>query len=79
MGNLGLWAVAGIGIIGAVGCVFIGFFPPAQLADQHIRPGVFVGFLTVGILTVSGLPYAIRRLLQKGDGELNRSVDGKNE
>ena len=65
MDNLGLWVVAGIGILGAVGCVFIGFFPPAQLADQHIRPGVFVGFLTVGILFVSALPYAIRGLLKK--------------
>lgn len=64
MGNLGLWAVAGIGILGAVGCAFIGFFPPAQLADQHIRPGVFVGFLSIGILTVSALPYAIRGLLK---------------
>jgi len=66
MGNLGLWAVAGTGIIGAVGCAFIGFFPPAQLADQHIRPGVFVGFLTIGILFVSALPYSIRALLKKG-------------
>jgi len=66
MGNPGLWTVAGIGILGAVGCAFIGFFPPAQLADQHIRPGVFVGFLTVGILTVSALPYAIRGLLKRG-------------
>ena len=30
-GNMGMWLVAGLGILGALFAIFIGFFPPAQL------------------------------------------------
>lgn len=70
LGNTGMWFVAGLGILGAIGCVFIGFFPPAQLASQHIHPAVFVSFLGMGILAVISLPYLIQILLRKvGRGE----------
>jgi len=63
--NPGMWFVAGLGILGAVSCVFIGFFPPTQLANQHIHPAVFVSFLGLGIIVVIALPYLIQALLRK--------------
>jgi putative glutamate/gamma-aminobutyrate antiporter len=65
LGNPGMWFVAGLGILGAIGCVFIGFFPPTQLAKQHIQPVIFVSFLSMGIVTVIALPYLIQVLLRK--------------
>ena len=59
-GNPGMWFVAGLGILGAIGCVFIGFFPPAQLVNQQIQPVIFVSFLSIGIVTVVALPYLIQ-------------------
>ena len=63
-GNTGMWAVAGLGILGALACITIGFFPPTQLATQGIRPHVFVSFLIGGILTVTAMPYGIQRLFR---------------
>ena len=63
-GNTGMWAVAGLGILGALACITVGFFPPTQLASQGIRPHVFVGFLTGGILTVTAIPYGIQHLFR---------------
>ena len=63
--NAGMWAVAGLGIMGALGCIFIGFFPPDQLADQHIRPAVFVAFLVTGIFAVSSFPYLILKIQKR--------------
>ncbi|MEJ2024993.1 MAG: APC family permease, partial [Deltaproteobacteria bacterium] len=64
-GNTGLWIVGGLGILGAVGCVFIGFFPPVQLESQHIHSTVFISFLGIGILAVISLPYLIQLLLRR--------------
>jgi len=63
-GNTGMWAVAGLGILGALACIAIGFFPPTQLASEGIRPHVFVSFLIGGILTVTAMPYGIQRLFR---------------
>ena len=63
-GNTGMWAVAGLGIVGALACITIGFFPPTQLASQGIRPHVFVAFLLGGILLVTAIPYGIQRLFR---------------
>lgn len=60
-GNTGMWVVAGTGILGAVSCITIGFFPPTQLLSQGIHSTVFVCFLLFGILTVTAVPYAIHR------------------
>lgn len=56
-GNLGMWIVAGVGILGALFAIFIGFFPPAQLKSESI---LFYGlFLAVGILVMCGVPLVI--------------------
>ena len=60
-----MWVVAALGIMGAVGCIFIGFFPPDQLADQHIRPAVFVAFLGTGIFAVGSFPYFILKIQKR--------------
>ncbi len=68
-GNGGVWVVSGVGIMGAISCIAIGFFPPTQLVSQAIRPNVFVGFLIAGILTVTAIPYGIYRLMQRHKGD----------
>ena len=56
-GNLGMWIIAGVGILGALFAIFIGFFPPAQLKSGSI---LFYGlFLSLGILVMCGVPLVI--------------------
>lgn len=56
-GNLGMWIVAGVGILGALFAIFIGFFPPAQLKSESI---LFYGlFLSLSILVMCGVPLVI--------------------
>jgi len=56
-GNWGMWIVAGVGILGALFAIFIGFFPPAQLQSESI---LFYGlFLALGILVMFGVPLVI--------------------
>ena len=56
-GNFGMWIVAGIGIIGALFAIFIGFFPPAQLKSGSIL--FYESFLIIGILTMCAVPMII--------------------
>ena len=56
-GNLGMWVVAGIGILGALFAIFIGFFPPAQLKSGNTL--FYELFLTIGILVMCGVPLII--------------------
>jgi len=56
-GNFGMWAVAGIGVIGALFAIFIGFFPPAQLKSGSIF--FYEAFLVLGILIMCGVPMII--------------------
>ena len=56
-GNWGMWIVAGVGILGALFAIFIGFFPPAQLKSESI---LFYGlFLSLSILVMCGVPLVI--------------------
>lgn len=73
-GNLGMWSVAGLGLLATVFVFFIGFFPPSQLKTGN--PIFFVVFLAVGIIVLCGTPFVIRRfskpswLTQKVEGEV---------
>jgi len=58
-GNAGMWTVSGIGMLGAVFAIFVGFFPPDQLTFGS--PTFYVGFLAVGIVVALGLPLWIYR------------------
>ena len=53
-GNFGMWCVAGLGILGALFAITVGFFPPKQLAIGS--PLFYVLFLLVGIAIFIGAP-----------------------
>ena len=56
-GNFGMWIVAGIGLLGAVGAITIGFFPPDQLNTGSLL--VYELFLGGGIVILSIIPFVI--------------------
>ena len=59
-GKFGMWFVAGIGIVACVFAIFIGFFPPSQVATGNIF--FFEGFLVIGLVIMCGVPLLIYRL-----------------
>ena len=52
-----MWIVSGIGILGAIFAITVGFFPPAQLAVGS--PTFYIVFLIVGIIIFAGAPLVI--------------------
>jgi len=56
-GNAGMWIVAGIGILGAVAAIALGYVPPAQLKTGSTVG--YVGFLVLGAVIICGLPLLI--------------------
>ncbi|MFC1576216.1 amino acid permease [Candidatus Omnitrophota bacterium] len=56
-GNIGMWIVSGIGILGAIFAIAVGFFPPSQL--KMGSPLFYVTFLIVGIVIFLGAPIII--------------------
>ncbi|MBG79742.1 MAG: amino acid permease [Phycisphaerae bacterium] len=58
-GKAGLIVVCGIGILGAVFAIILGFFPPSQLAKSGIDSNSFISFLAIGLALGLALPLAI--------------------
>ncbi|MFC1548714.1 amino acid permease [Candidatus Omnitrophota bacterium] len=56
-GNFGMWLVAGIGILGAIFAITVGFFPPTQLTVGS--PAFYVIFLVVGTVLFTAAPLII--------------------
>ncbi len=56
-GKLGMWIVSGIGILGALFAITVGFFPPVQLTVGS--PAFYVVFLIVGIVVFTAAPIII--------------------
>lgn len=56
-GNLGMWFVSGLGIIGAAFAIAVGFFPPKQLTIGN--PLFYILFLVCGIVVFVGTPILI--------------------
>ena len=56
-GNLGMWIVSGIGILGALFAIAVGLFPPSQLAVGS--PTFYLVFLIVGIAIFATAPLVI--------------------
>lgn len=56
-GKWGIWLVGGLGMIGAMFAIFVGFFPPAQLPFKN--PGFYFAFLGVGVILALILPQII--------------------
>jgi len=59
-GNLGMWLVSGIGILGAIFAITVGLFPPAQLTVGS--PTFYVTFIVVGIIIFVSAPLIINLL-----------------
>ncbi len=56
-GKLGIWLVAGLGLIGSASTFFIGFFPPAQIATGNTL--FYVAFLFLSIVLACFAPTII--------------------
>lgn len=56
-GNFGMWIVSGMGILGALFAIVVGFFPPDQLTIGN--PLFYVFFLIGGIIIFVGAPILI--------------------
>ncbi|MEM8727231.1 MAG: amino acid permease [Chlamydiota bacterium] len=56
-GNFGMWLVAGIGIVGALFAVVIGFFPPDQVETGNLLS--FELFLSGGTVLFCAMPFII--------------------
>lgn len=56
-GKIGMWVVAGLGILGSSATFIIGFFPPAQIATGSTQ--FYVLFLLLAILAASFAPSII--------------------
>jgi len=56
-GNFGMWCVAGLGLLGALFAIIVGFFPPKQLAVGS--PTFYVTFLIIGMLVFCCAPLII--------------------
>ncbi len=63
-GNFGMWLVAGIGLVGALFAIIVGFFPPSQLTIGS--PAFYVGFLAVGLVFFVIVPVIIYQLKKPG-------------
>ena len=56
-GLVGMWCVAGIGLVGSIFTFFIGFFPPAQI--QTGNRIFYLSFLVLGVLLACAAPRCI--------------------
>jgi amino acid transporter len=56
-GIVGVWIVAGLGLIGSVATFIIGFFPPAQIATGNTF--TYVAFLVISIVLACIAPSII--------------------
>ncbi|NGX44980.1 MAG: Glutamate/gamma-aminobutyrate antiporter [Chlamydiae bacterium] len=72
-GHLGIWIVSGVGIMGALFAIVIGFFPPRQL-EWGSKP-LYVWFLVIGLLLGLILPQLI---LKARKPHWKRRVNQKN-
>lgn len=65
-GKWGIWVVGGVGLLGSLFAIFVGFFPPAQLTFKH--PQFYVSFLGMGVilsLVVPQIIYGMRKAAWK--------------
>jgi putative glutamate/gamma-aminobutyrate antiporter len=56
-GNVGMWLVGSIGLIGALIAGALSFIPPSQISTGS--PQVYIGLLVVGTLVLMAVPFAI--------------------
>ncbi|MFC1643801.1 amino acid permease [Candidatus Omnitrophota bacterium] len=56
-GTIGMWVVAGVGILGAFFTLVIGFFPPSQLKTGNVY--FYEGFLIIGTVIMCIVPLVV--------------------
>ena len=61
-GKPGLALACGLGGLGCLLSIGLGFFPHSQLRESGIDPGAFTTFLAVGLLSALALPFLITRM-----------------
>ena len=65
-GKVGIWIVAGVGMVAAWFAFTIGFFPPSQIPTGNVI--FYVSFLVIGILLTCGAPWLIVSLSKQPPG-----------
>jgi len=68
-GKFGIWFVSGIGILGAIGTIIVGFFPP-ELAS--VSPRFYISFLAIGLIIGCSMPFIILLFKKPSWNEINR-------
>ena len=58
-GKLGVWIVAGLGLLCSLAAILIGFVPPSQVEMQH--PHFYLAFLVTGLAVFIIIPLLIAR------------------
>lgn len=56
-GNLGMCSLAGLGLIGVIFALVVGFFPPSNLPVGN--PALYVGLVSAGMIVFIGMPLLI--------------------
>ncbi len=56
-GNKGMWCISGLGLIGSLSALIVGFFPPAQIDSGNVI--FYELFLVLGLLITSAIPFVI--------------------
>jgi len=59
-GKLGMWIIAGIGLLASLFGIVIGFLPPSQVTSGNEL--FYDGFLVVGIIIMAGVPLVIHHI-----------------
>ena len=63
-GNMGIWLVAGIGLLSVLFAIVVGFFPPAQLPISN--PAIYVLFIAAGLIVFIAAPLIIIAIRKPG-------------
>jgi glutamate:GABA antiporter len=62
-GNVGMWIVAGTGLVGSAFALFIGFVPPSGIS--HWPTPVYVGAMAAAIVLCSAPPFIIEKIKKR--------------
>ena len=78
-GMPGVFVVGGIGLLGCVGGIVFGFFPPSQ-SDIEMSPGTLVPLVSIGFIVTMILPFIFfqcRREEWAERGDLPRAEEAR--